>query len=520
MMKVIEKIGRGIMTSVGAAKAVCDKHNRSMPDWLLDDIRGREEIRIAILGAKKSGKTVLWTAVENYIRYLESSTSDQDKATLGGWKVFEVEQQEPFGWPDFDYGTIRAKLAETDEGRRDWPKESDVVWCRALDVSLKKEQKGSKPKWRKVRLRVLDIPGERFSDIGTMYGRSFEKWSCDLDSYWRKTPNSLSIVHSGYVKSLNALFADLDRIKGKKEDLIQQVEKVERECFAKYREYLKEAIGSYSHFITPSTYILTDESLPEERRVLREGLYGDSGFVPIPKEAFAAKGKGVRLLIKRFAAAYLKYKKDMKINEVAEWFETANQAYYLVDVLAILQNGRTAKESVLRQINNVGNLFSNCNDRLYKKAWKFLFKTQINKVCAVVAQADRTNLERDEENLKKLAKDLFCNLFAKIAGVATDCFVCSAVRAATPSKETGMIECSYKVNRNEPKGPGNLYSEPYSAPQVPAKWGDVWDANGKWNRDGGWYYPEPLSFPKDYESVPLFFNLDLVVKSMLLPEHA
>ena len=157
-MSVFDSIKRGFGGGVRVAKAACDKHNRSIAEWALDGFRRREEIRIAIIGAKKSGKTVLWTAVENYLRYLKTSSS----AKLGDWKVFAVEPKEPFGWPNFNYGHIRAKLAETDDEKKGWPKDTDKVWCRALDVDLVKDVNKGNRVYRKVCLRVLDIPGERF----------------------------------------------------------------------------------------------------------------------------------------------------------------------------------------------------------------------------------------------------------------------------------------------------------------------------------------------------------------------
>lgn len=51
-MSVLDGIKRGFGGGVRVAKAACDKHNRSMAEWVSDGFRRREEIRIAIIGAK------------------------------------------------------------------------------------------------------------------------------------------------------------------------------------------------------------------------------------------------------------------------------------------------------------------------------------------------------------------------------------------------------------------------------------------------------------------------------------
>ena len=518
VMRMLERVGNGLAVGVRIARAVCDKRNRSVPEWALDGLRRREEVRIAIVGAKKSGKTVLWTAVENYLRYLKASRSD----TLGDWKVVEVEPREPFGWPNFDYGHVRAKLAETEAGGRGWPSETDKVWCRSLDVDLVRIAGRGSGARRKVCLRILDIPGERFSDLGTMHGLSFGEWSCELDRYWRETPSESSRAHAIYAKKVKGLLAELDRLGDGAESVLDQVAKAERACMAGYRDFLRDRRDSCSQFLTPSTYVMPDSSMPAAARELREDeLYGDCGFVPLPKEAFGMKGRGVELLVKRFGAAYREYKANLRVDEIAKWLETANQAYYLVDVLAILQNGKSAKEGVESQVGNVGErLFSNRGDPLCKKAWKFLFKTQVSRFCAIVTQSDRTNVERDAGNLKKLCEGLFGSLFAKISGATTDCIVCSAVRSAAPFGENGELKGKFLRDRNRPTGPKNLWEGPYSPPVVPSDWKDAWTADGKWDGTKGWWlFPEPMGFPRDYDEVPCFYHLDDVVKSMVLPDE-
>lgn len=147
------------------------KQLRSFGRWIADGISGTERIRVAVVGAKGSGKTVLLTALRNYLRWLATArrgADDQGKKMLaGGWEATKVECCGLKDWPEFDYGSIRNVLSQ-DEC---WPDETGKYWCMQMDIAIRRDKKE-----RKIQLQMLDIPGERFSDLGAMSGANYQEW--------------------------------------------------------------------------------------------------------------------------------------------------------------------------------------------------------------------------------------------------------------------------------------------------------------------------------------------------------
>lgn len=497
MNKFIERV-----TSI--AKASVNKHGRSMLGWGRDAITGREMVRIAILGSKKAGKSVMLTAIQNYLKYL-ASKDDYDESSLeskmlsdDGWRVVSVVNRLPKVWEDFNYGYNREKLCHVTDADEGWPDETEKARCMQMDIDLKQHD-GKDAKNRFLTVQILDIPGERFSDLGTMYGRDYQTW-CDLLCENHHDKSTCARPWKEYEDRVKKILEEI----GDNKD----VESFIKQCRDAYEDFVMLQAKSFSPFVTPSGFLLPN-TLGKTNAAEPMDEPFPCPLIPLTDAVFKSKRQLARKAITKMRKEYNRYKQEYELGKLAKWLGSAHQLYYLVDVLGILMNGKGAFEGARAQCEMVLQNFMHGNPSVFGRSWRFLFKTRLRMAYGVATQIDRV-LSADHANIEGLLKILMKRQLGDL-GCIHDILSCAAVKSTREAD--GKLAGNFKKNRLRKKTEGDNYgADPdYRPMPVPAKW------DFSESCDYHWKFPEPLEFP-EYESVnPPNTNLKEIVKKMILP---
>jgi predicted YcjX-like family ATPase len=136
---------------------------------------GRQTVRVGVTGLARSGKTVLLTSLAANLLAAGAGlpTLPALQARLGGRLRVAIAPGLADSLPRFDHQAHLAALA-ADPPR--WPARTDAVSLLALDLDI--ERTGAAALWpaRKLRLELLDYPGEWLLDL-PMLAQDFSAWS-------------------------------------------------------------------------------------------------------------------------------------------------------------------------------------------------------------------------------------------------------------------------------------------------------------------------------------------------------
>lgn len=390
---------------------------------------GTRRIRVAVMGAKQAGKTVFITALDNYLEYLSipplnGRMAKEQLGVLAGWRIQRFTlRKNTSTWRDFDAARHKAELAEV----RKWPDVTLEPAVLAYEIDLVKEGEKS----RRIFLEVLDIPGERVSDIATMWGHAYAEWSETLFDVHSGTCSRDTLAFRQYVQEVDEALSHGD----------EQTAKVQ--ICDSYRKFLAHQVWNYSPFLTPSEALLDAngkivEILPSDDS--EEGICSklhDVTFAPLPTKAL--KDKRNRRIVRAFERAYKRYMEHAGIAGIVKWMSSVDQLYYLVDVLEILHTGGECWRGVNDQINLA--LTAGFFRRRGAKMRGFLdllSRNSMSKICAVATQVDRARLTEDNtKNIERLLKLLFGTAFAGLPRKTDRKFIVCAAVVSTDKAEEG-----------------------------------------------------------------------------------
>lgn len=475
----------------------------------------RKHIRIAIMGAKQAGKTVLLTAIDGYLKYL----SDNVKK-LNGWRVDEYYRSEVAdggdGFKEFPVSKYHESYSKDPP---EWPQSTTHPARLCCSLTLSKDVDAPKNSLvgrvlafcgrcdkaeRRLTIEFLDIPGERMTDIATMQGRTFQEWSEKVFRIDRNTDiPSLSTRFDEYVEEAEKIAGDGSLDSDKKKEQI---------C-AKYKDVAAAHIIACSPFITPSDIQLDEDDkdgadstridddndddtrkTPEDKRAkeleeLAKKL-NDVDFAPLPQKFFGGTHTD---LVSSFEKAYDVYRR--KKEGLFNWFSKVDQIYFLVDVLGILEHGKGRYEGVRSQIDLA---FPQKGSWLHW-LWNGICGRNVSRICMVATQVDRTNIDHNEGNIKKLLDCLFERVNHCSRGMEKETLLCAAVQSASTVGEDGD-----KVVGKFTYGAGSV-----NAMEVP----DKFDFSKPPSKPYKWAKPLPR-FRPDSE-IPRHYKLDELLMRML-----
>lgn len=505
----------------------------------------KKHIRIAVIGAKRSGKTVLLTAIDNALRWLGSiafTQEDKEKKSefLNDWKVVKVDpvqtvdHRDKFNWDSFPVQEYRTCCFRPGAG--EWPPSTIEPTRLVYNIGLTNEvELGSfskvihkaihklrhdgnktpenKTVWRDLTVEFLDIPGERVADILTMQDASFEGWS---NIVWKDNManNSIAVGEAFGVYQNQCI-----EYRRKLAEGICFVDDVGEAICEAYKQFVATQYRHHHPFITPSVMLMDScgrqIDVGEEKDIenIAKGL-NDVDFAPLPASFFGETSKDVRSLVEKFTEAYQNCRKRTKVEELVKWFACVDQVYYLVDVLTMLQCKEDCRlESVVRQIGHVFPMRAEGGGRCL---WNAVRRPRISRVCAVATQIDRTNVTRDKTNIEELMKLLFGNIDLGERPGAPEILSCSAVRSTSDVNEgekeedwgiKGVLLSDYRKGVD---AEGNWQKERKPVPVVP---------NGfDFGEDVEWPYPQPCFSVEGRDGRPRLQNhvgLDKLLQRML-----
>lgn len=524
----------------------------------------KKHIRIAVIGAKRSGKTVLLTAIDNALRWLGSkSFTQEDKKKksefLNDWKFVKyepgqtVDHRDKFNWEPFPVQEYRTCCFRPGSG--EWPPSTIEPTRLIYNIGLTNEVKlgifskpihklrhgwGKAPEKQTVRrdltVEFLDIPGERVADILTMQDASFEEWS---DVVWKDNMASNSIavgkafgVYQNLCIEHRRKLVDGEGVKpvddaGKADgEGVDPVDDASKAICEAYKQFVATQYKHHYPFITPSVMLMDscgrqiDIGGEKDVEKIAKGL-NDVDFAPLPAKFFVETSEGVRSLVEKFTKAYQNCRKRTKVEELVKWFACVDQVYYLVDVLTMLQCKEDCRlESVIRQIRHV---FPMREEGRLRCLWNTVRRNavrrrEISRVCAVATQIDRTNVTRDQANIEELMKLLFGDIYLGERFGPPEILSCSAVRSTSDVNEgekkedwgvKGVLLSDYRKGVDDE---GNVKKECKPVSVVPDGFDFGKDVHYEWP------YPQPCFCGEGEDGRPRLQNhvgLDELLQRML-----
>jgi predicted YcjX-like family ATPase len=450
----------------------------------------RHEIRVAVCGVQNSGKTVFITSLADHLLHHDPArnVADDRRFDLGDFVVGDDADVKDVHAPgdsvaNFEFRKFRKSFAENR-----WPEKTAMTAELVLDFTLENVRGtslipvGRLSRRRDVRLRILDVPGERLADF-LMAGHDFADWSDALLGNGKQGRRHLDAYRDG---AENAIGGSADDKAA--EDVL----------LSEYRKALDAAKGVYDRFVTPSVYRVPLDGSPDSPRFL--GL-ANREFAPVP----ASLRKRFPELAKRFARNYAAYR-DSIVDPIVDWMKTADKALFLLDVFSCLNGGALAYNGALAETNAALDVFASkgalddVRESLGYLFTRFQLPMDPANVRIVVTKMDLAD-PAGRENLMALARQMFGKKAQTVTGF--------------PAPGAAFLPCASVVTDEEKAGGSETKKKAH--PGIPRREDSVLQRPG----DGiPWSIPENLDdwkfrFPLTDRN-PAWFNL----REDLPPKHS
>ena len=540
----------------------------------------RTKVKAVVVGAKECGKTSLITSLYSNL-LMHGNSKDFD---LGEWKVSRFIREEPDDPHVFDFkgACNRLKNCRYPLQTKDWSVIKMEVHLSKVNPPsgwLKGIKKVFTAQKKIVSLEMLDLPGERLSDLALMVEEKFKratfrKWSLRVEGAYKsidKSENSKWKSYAAYLDEVKEILEHLTNdlkeidesgddksVKAKRKDgLNKQCKSRILEAYKKFLPLLRESRVVY---YAPSTIRLTEDgklvparsaegfhdSLMSGLKVTEDGkltplaqgeeskdtrkIYiglAEDEFAPLPREAFEDdKYKGLR---DSFEDSYNKYYKQI-VAPIVERLKDTQKVYYLVDVLNLLRDGREKTDAEKRFAESFFKVLGRRPSTVPLIAGMIdtcasLF-TSVKKVFLVATQADKVlickNLVSDEYQ-KKIADDNLKNMKELTKSLAMN-----EIQDAMGEDVEVQTDVCAAINSTKATEDGRLAayweSDPKAGissrelgqpPPVPKSWPDL---DSKWEPAETFKYERPKRCLRSVDpgTTPLQqFNVAAIAKSLL-----
>lgn len=297
----------------------------------MDTAFNEQRIRLAVTGLSRSGKTVFITSmIQNLIALgqgrdtLPLVTRRLDSNGRSRLRKVGIDPAGVQTIPYFDFQTKLQALARPDAA---WPPRTEDLSEISITLEIEREGLGQKLGSRRVRMDILDYPGEWLLDL-PLLDLSHAAWSEDTLERLR-TPAMLP--QTGKF---------LDFVRGLTPDGPVD-EATVRRGHALYKETLFALRNSFGlRYLQPG-------------RFLCPGPFGDAPFLwffPMTGTGGSLPHGSIgRLLLDRFET----YKREIRANFFDTYFKSFDRQIMLVDVLGCLYAGKLAFEDTAAAIHDL-----------------------------------------------------------------------------------------------------------------------------------------------------------------------
>lgn len=259
---------------------LANKLRRSLSPRLYPKIRTRN-VRLAVTGYSRAGKTVFLTSLINHLKYHDPRAFKlaSHKPTLV--KVDDRQPKEKV-WDTFAYDENRACIAAK---RPSWPPKTKD--CSQYTLSFCRDDAF----FTRHSLTIYDLPGERFADSAMTY-MNFDEWSHHQLKFLNVALTQEGEAASGQEvgEGLAAVSDYLKIARNGPRDGAQEADLV-----LKYKRALAALRQQYHSYISPSTFLLDEQGqhLLDTADKIRERAKGDPS-IDIIEEIIRARHSGLR----------------------------------------------------------------------------------------------------------------------------------------------------------------------------------------------------------------------------------
>jgi predicted YcjX-like family ATPase len=286
-------------------------------------------IRIAVTGLSRAGKTVFITSLIHNLLALGkgSGTLPKLQAALGGegegWRLQAVRVLPP-GSGNIAFFDYQEKLAGLAGVAPAWPPRTDDLARITLELLIRRTGISRTLGTRRVRLELLDYPGEWLLDL-PLLSLDYATWSRQTLELLRQPPRTAACA------AFLALLPDLDPAAPADDALLRQAHTL-------YRAGLETCRSRHGlRFLQPGRFICPGPGAETP-------LLWFAPLHDVPERP--AQGTAAALMRDRFEA----YKADMRQNFFDTCFAAFDRQAVLVDVLGTLHAGQAAFEDTERAL--------------------------------------------------------------------------------------------------------------------------------------------------------------------------
>lgn len=445
------------------------------------------ERRIAVIGPRASGKTVFLTSLINHLAEHDPGEfrigAPREPALITHFRDLPPESPD---WSRFPWEEYRSLLVH----QRSWPKKTRERLEFACEFNR------SDWKFQSVRLRLFDLPGERFNDFTMLRDGcdTFETWSDEVVKRLRSDETSR--------RAMSDYFAALESPASLPATLLHF-----------YKLGLGRLRLEYKSFITPSTFLLDRDSVavrgkdPQAQALERYvGLSAKEQFCPIPAEARPRFSS----LVGAFAGVFERYRQQV-VAPVLQKLRSCDGLVVMVDVLGILGDGNGAyndQRDVLADLMKAIDPKENPFDKALRHfADRFLpgFLTPqwVSRIAFVAPKIDRVPADQ-RDRVRTLLRSLVASTARDLTGIAVEYLPVSAVASTdfTRQADGSMSLIGSPVYAED--GSRVLAGEDRRIPvsEVPHAWPQEWSA-------GRFVFPDVYPrIPARRDAVPLQIGLN------------
>lgn len=434
-----------------------------------DDVINQTNIKLAVTGLSRSGKTVFMTSmIQNLLvldNNLEGALPEISKRLCdqtGRTRLKKITII-PAGAQQINQFDFKSKVSLLEAEKPDWPRPTDDISTISLMLELGwggsgflRPLKNSLPN-RSIKIDIIDYPGEWLLDLPLLY-QSYEEWSSSTLKLMDSEPRSKCFEEfRDYIRN--------SHLSSNKKS--QDSEVLIKEAHQLYKKGLLECRFKYGlQYLQPGRFVCPGP---------KGGDLPLFWFFPLEPSGSSAKQGSIQDLLKKRFDAYKKYVCEEFFDK---YFDQFNRQIFLVDVLTALHQGRTiftdTQKAIEEILSGMARRQEFCITEPIKAAKKLLngkftisgknFSGQIIKKLVVAATKADHVPEISQHNMAFLVEDM---TRAKVKGIFKDNFSFHAIASIASTEPSTLNFKDKEVAAVVGKVDGQIRQ--YYVGQIPSK---------------------------------------------------